>query len=319
MRDGLVGFWNGAPSVGAAPTLGTAEDADIDYLTADIRADLLDSVLAARFGFAGSAAPTAHLTVDGAASIQLTRPAPEFFRRQLVFLRSYADLRTDRMVEIDVQMQDMLSFFGLVGMLNDSRRRYTLELMAAVIRLAVHVEMPLKHFCRAARPMDYSDRVMPLIQTPSHSSFPSGHAMEAFAAATVQDRLCRGRAYAPEGLHALPYRIAHRIAVNRTVAGVHFPVDSLIGALIGCRLGEDLDRLAHGLAPLPAIALDLGPDDRTLLCGRVPISADEDFTLELLGRLHQPGPDHGAAPCGILGRLWAKAAAEWPETAGPET
>ena len=101
------------------------------------------------------------------------------------------------------------------------------------------------------------------------------------------------------------------------------PLNQHIGAAAEplVELGEEAD--PAGLVGvrrevIDRVALDLGPDDRTLLCGRVPISADEDFTLELLGRLHQPGPDHGAAPCGILGRLWAKAAAEWPETAGPE-
>ena len=36
----------------------------------------------------------------------------------------------------------------------------------------------------------------------------------------------------------LPFKVAARIAENRTVAGVHFPVDSLAGAVMGIAIGE---------------------------------------------------------------------------------
>ena len=41
-------------------------------------------------------------------------------------------------------------------------------------------------------------------------------------------------------------RLAARIAVNRTVAGVHYPVDSACGRLLGTSLGEFLVARATG-------------------------------------------------------------------------
>ena len=46
-------------------------------------------------------------------------------------------------------------------------------------------------------------------------------------------------------------RLAARIAINRTVAGVHYPVDSAAGAVLGITLGEYLAALAHPVTIKP--------------------------------------------------------------------
>ena len=43
-------------------------------------------------------------------------------------------------------------------------------------------------------------------------------------------------------------RQAARIAINRTVAGVHFPADSAAGAVLGLTLGQYLVNRANGTA-----------------------------------------------------------------------
>jgi hypothetical protein len=89
--------------------------------------------------------------------------------------------------------------------------------------------------------------VMPMIPTPAHGTFPSGHAAEAFATATVLAGLVEALAAKPKAKRAYPdplrirrllYKQAERIAVNRTVAGVHFPIDSWAGAALGEAVGE---------------------------------------------------------------------------------
>ena len=88
---------------------------------------------------------------------------------------------------------------------------------------------------------------MPMIPTPAHGSFPSAHAAEAFAVATVLSGLLdalasRSAERQPypltKRLVALLYKQAERIAVNRTVAGVHYPIDTWAGAALGEAVGQ---------------------------------------------------------------------------------
>lgn len=88
---------------------------------------------------------------------------------------------------------------------------------------------------------------MPMIPTPAHGSFPSAHAAEAFAVATVLSGLLETLASRPadrqpypltERLVVLLYKQAERIAVNRTVAGVHYPIDTWAGAALGEVVGQ---------------------------------------------------------------------------------
>lgn len=315
---GIAGPWQGAGSNPKHPLHG-ASDSDLLYLTAQTRGDLIDSLLMGSFGFQG-AFPNASVMQGATPLFTLQAPDSKFFKAQLALVRNYADLRDDRLAEVNAQIDDMLSFFGLVGLLDNGRRRHSLELLGAVIRLAVHVEMPLKHFCRSARPIDHSAQIQPMIQTPDHSSFPSGHAMETFAAATVLHLLRIGKAAdAAQGIGSMPFRIAHRVAVNRTVAGVHFPVDSLAGALVGVRLGLALARMAAGAQPLPPVSFERQPKSKTAMVyhgGAIsqPFSDKEDFTLATLHRLDP-------LPAGLtavqadrkrpFGALWALAANEW--------
>ena len=187
------------------------------------------------------------LNLDGTAICKIKAPDQEVLRKQLVHLRNYADLRMDRIGEINIQATDIISFFGAQHHLNGSRRVRTLELLFMTQSIAIHLEMIFKHFCLRPRPIDLAPQVQPIIQTPDHSTFPSGHATEAYAVATILNRIANSQS-ALKGLEdkALPFRLAHRIAINRTIAGVHFPVDSASGAMLGCAIGEALYALASG-------------------------------------------------------------------------
>lgn len=76
-----------------------------------------------------------------------------------------------------------------------------------------------------------------MLPTPEHSSLPSGHATEAFMAARVLAALNGNK---DGDLYEALMTQASRVAINRTVAGLHFPVDSIAGQRLGESLAEYL-------------------------------------------------------------------------------
>ncbi len=75
-----------------------------------------------------------------------------------------------------------------------------------------------------------------LIAVPQDYSFPSGHTMASFAAATVLWHWNRKAGLAT-------YLLAGMIAFSRLYLFVHFPSDVLAGALLGCLVGIAAVRL----------------------------------------------------------------------------
>jgi undecaprenyl-diphosphatase len=80
----------------------------------------------------------------------------------------------------------------------------------------------------------------PLLDVPTTSSFPSGHSATSFACAYVLARA------APR--FAIPlFVLAALIAISRMYVGVHYPIDVLVGALIGLGVARALRWLLGGL------------------------------------------------------------------------
>jgi hypothetical protein len=312
-HDGTVGYWDGMPL--RSPAMIGASDVDLSYLSNGVRAKLLDSLVMPQFTVTGHDGE-ATLHANGSPLVRLTRPTRAVFEQQLPMVRAYGDLRGDRLTEILLQTEDLVSFYGAQGYLSTNRNRKTMAMLYTTLRAAVHVEMPIKHFCRSARPIDFAPMVQPMIQTPDHSSFPSGHAIEVFAASTVFARLVTG--LGPKAamtntdekgrMATLAFKLALRIASNRSVAGVHFPIDSASGAVIGCALGEALYRIACGDSNFPGL-VEVGFDP-------IPESQEPfDLTLPWLkGQLPDDAPDTlTPATDTVFGKLWEEADTEWTE------
>ncbi|MBK6387614.1 MAG: phosphatase PAP2 family protein [Rhodoferax sp.] len=239
------------------------------------------------------------------ALVNLRRPTADIFKQQLRLVVDYAELRGDRGAEILAEIGPQTAFWGSIVGLHDHRHKYTLELVSLVLTLAIQIEMRFKAAFACQRPDDLSPQIQPMIPTPGHGSWPSGHATEAFAIATVlQALLPKGEKY-KEQLE----RQAARIAVNRTVAGLHFPVDSAVGRLLGTALAEFIVARCNGGK------LHERGFDGTKFHGSAGQVIDFDLRVSMTDN-HSKYYQYGAltstiAASPILAFMWAKAAKEW--------
>jgi len=166
--------------------------------------------------------------------VAVKRPDVDFFRAQTKLVEDWAELRDERTAEILAQLTPQFPFWNSVADLQLDRRAHTLELMWLALSFASYVEMRFKHALACARPDAYSAKVQPIIPVPGHGSFPSGHATEAYMMAhLLENLLINGNE-----LRAQLQALAERTSINRTVAGVHFPVDSMVGRCLGNTLAE---------------------------------------------------------------------------------
>jgi hypothetical protein len=154
---------------------------------------------------------------------------------------------------------------------------------------------------------------------------PSGHATEAFIMAFVLWRLLRDSATVPYSQTAWGtqlMRLAARVAINRTVAGVHFPVDSAAGATIGLALGQYFAARCMGATTYQAWGFD-GPSFPSLSAGNLPPEDGDFYWSELY---HETAPAQTATAYAIMRSnetiaampansilpwLWNRARAEW--------
>jgi hypothetical protein len=158
---------------------------------------------------------------------------------------------------------------------------------------------------------------MPMIPTPGHGAFPSAHAAEAFAVATVLEGLletetAKGHYASPANLKRLLFKQAERIAVNRTIAGMHFPIDSYAGAALGETVGRIVLALcASGAAPARRIDYEAIHCDFTLAALRPDLWPTLQAKDVPQAGLVRGGDPLSIAPSELFEWLWAKAADEF--------
>jgi membrane-associated phospholipid phosphatase len=168
----------------------------------------------------------------------------------LQLVLQWAELRDERLAEILTQIDNQTPFWGSLLPIQASRLQRTCELLDIVNEFAVFVEMRFKHELACWRPTDLSWMVQPMITTPGHGATPSGHATQSYAVLQVLKALLNTMRVDEDGAGqpktGKPFasvnqqmgRVAARIATNRVVAGLHFPVDNIAGRLLGTVLGE---------------------------------------------------------------------------------
>lgn len=220
--------------------------------------------------------------------------------------------REDRLPEILAQARGLWPFFGSVTGLGLEQSAAFYDLLIALERWMLGLLMLLKHRVAATRPVVASSLVMPLIETPGHGSMPSGHAAQAAFNAELLSLLLYHDEHGVlqpkyHGRVQLLDRLARRIAFNRVVAGVHFPVDNLVGYWLGRQLARVVGALAGQAPPEPL---------RELLVADVLKGDKKDSKLaEVLPGDRPPMPTKGRRlktgdDAEALGELWSRARAE---------
>lgn len=107
--------------------------------------------------------------------------------------------------------------------------------MDGAMRIAQFQCMHHKNKFQRPRPTQLSPNLLPPVDVPTHSAFPSAHATEAWTLAfCVQEVMDRAAASLgdpiPSLLGNLPlHRMAERITRNREVLGLHYPSDGVAG------------------------------------------------------------------------------------------
>ena len=178
--------------------------------------------------------------------VKIVRPRQDAFEKQLEKVMYWAELREERMPEILTQIEGQNCFWGSIVPIQTDRMRHTRELLDAAVQFAVFAEMRFKHEFACWRPIDLSPQVQPMITTPGHGAFPSGHCTQSFAIFEVLKVLLNttsGKGQA--GAFNLQFqRLATRVSTNRVIAGVHFPIDNIAGRFLGTVLGQFFSHVA---------------------------------------------------------------------------
>jgi undecaprenyl-diphosphatase len=124
------------------------------------------------------------------------------------------------------------------------RRPQTFLLVAATSLVASLVTTALKYPVGRERPPSIVLDPEPLMEVPTTSSFPSGHALSSFACAVVLARI------APP-LAVPAFVLAALIGCSRVYVGVHYPLDVVAGSVLGVFVATALLMLLGGLRRSP--------------------------------------------------------------------
>jgi membrane-associated phospholipid phosphatase len=138
--------------------------------------------------------------------------------------------------------------FALTGACCDGAKRRMLPTAAlaaaGAAAVAEGLTVLLKHVTERARPPLADPGIEALVTLPESTSFPSGHAATAFAAATAVGVL-------HPRLRVPLLTVAALVALSRVYLGVHFWSDVLVGSLLGVAIGFLTVRLFQRDRPGP--------------------------------------------------------------------
>jgi membrane-associated phospholipid phosphatase len=141
-----------------------------------------------------------------------------------------ANERADALAEILSQSDEFISYFLNMMTARPGAYPNTNKVLAIASLTGTFVAMYFKGWY-GPRPSQLCPALLPPIEVPGHASFPSGHSTQAHLMALSMSRVLNGLPQWATMVDDL-WTLADRIARNREIAGLHYPSDSLAGALI---------------------------------------------------------------------------------------
>jgi hypothetical protein len=154
--------------------------------------------------------------------------------QQILMVLDRAADRDDRFAEIIDQHDAEGAINYWLGMLliDPARHPKTYLLIRVAARIGETVVMALKDHWRAARPSQFCPGIVPMIDPPSTPAYPAGHALQSRLISKFLQALDAGRPQPKIPQPNLLIDLANRIAENRVIAGIHFPIDNDAGRVI---------------------------------------------------------------------------------------
>lgn len=175
-----------------------------------------------------TAAATASVsTVGGKPVSALQRPSARMLAAEFPSTDKAAGRRIDQLEELYTQAASASIFFATLAGISDESHPYTALFLNVATEVLGNFVHGIKHEFAVPRPWQGKSRLAPIVAMPSHASFPSGHAAYAYMTAELLSAL------SPSADRDVLLELANYIADNRVVAGVHFPVDSVGGEVLG--------------------------------------------------------------------------------------
>ncbi|MFT6459592.1 MAG: hypothetical protein ACJARR_002693 [Pseudophaeobacter arcticus] len=209
--------------------------------------------------------------------------------------------RPHRAAEIVAQVGNCEAYWSNLLMMGAGNRPATQKLIMLAMQVGQMVALHFKYKIGRARPVQVCPALMPLVPTPPHASYPSGHATQMTLIATLIAALFdEGEAHAMARYAAA---LAQRIAENREIAGVHFRSDTQAGQQLAKdtfhgflkEMPEVKALLAEARAEWSGITCSFVPDPETLPDLEGGTSLSRKISTAVADRLANDLPDLIAA------------------------
>ncbi|MET0529400.1 MAG: phosphatase PAP2 family protein [Microvirga sp.] len=134
------------------------------------------------------------------------------------------------MTEALAQRNGIIGYFRALLYFDLQTHPHTYYLVAAALRIGQFLCMYYKGQFNRPRPVRLDPSLLPPIDPPGHSSYPSGHATQSFLIARCLEQVVPVALGSGQANQQSPFwLLAERIAKLREVLGVHYPSDTLGG------------------------------------------------------------------------------------------